>query len=333
MPMTPSFSVLIPTYNRELLLKRAIDSVLQQSHSEYELIVIDDGSTDGTAEVVRSYSAQVGSRIRYEWQTNNGKSVALNRGLAVASANWVAFLDSDDYWAPNKLELQARAIRRYGSESGACFTDARYLNNPHLSMTAFERDLKHYAQDEGLILDPTALVLSGNHGIFMPTLVADRRVVLATGPFDPQLRVSQDTDYLFRLSLRTAFCYVNKPLAYFDRTVDRKLGQIELLADDCTRLQVRQYMYERWLTYDGVTGGVARTVHSRLAAVHNEWASVYLCRSDYEKARQETSTAAHHRLTLKVAAKWVMARIAPGVAGAMLRKRRSARPLVPYLKF
>jgi glycosyltransferase involved in cell wall biosynthesis len=329
--MTPSFSVLIPTYNRELLLKRAIDSVLQQSHSEYELIVIDDGSTDGTAEVVRSYSAQVGSRIRYEWQTNNGKSVALNRGLAVASADWVAFLDSDDYWAPNKLELQA--IRRYGSESGACFTDARYLNNPHLSMTAFERDLKHYAQDEGLILDPTALVLSGNHGIFMPTLVADRRVVLATGPFDPQLRVSQDTDYLFRLSLRTAFCYVNKPLAYFDRTVDRKLGQIELLADDCTRLQVRQYMYERWLTYDGVTGGVARTVHSRLAAVHNEWASVYLCRSDYEKARQETSTAAHHRLTLKVAAKWVMARIAPGVAGAMLRKRRSARPLVPYLKF
>jgi glycosyltransferase involved in cell wall biosynthesis len=330
MSKSTSFSVVIPTYNRELLLKRALDSALQQTYAEYELLIIDDGSTDGTADLVRSYSAQAGSRIRYEWQTNRGYTAALNRGLELASGDWVAFLDSDDYWVPEKLELQARAIGRFGSEAGVCFADARYLNNPQLTMTAFEHDQKHYEQEEGLVQDPAALILSRNHGIYLQSLAADRRVVLATGFFDPHLRVGGDTDYLLRLSLRTKFCYVNKPLSYIDRTVGRKDGLIELLADDPTRLEQRKYLYELWLTYDGVSGEVAREVHTQLAMVHNDWASYYLRESDYAKAREETSIAIHHRLNCKVLAKWMMARFAPGVFGAILRKRRLARPYVPY---
>jgi glycosyltransferase involved in cell wall biosynthesis len=100
--MTPQVSVIIPTFNRRAMLLEAIDSVLAQSSQSFELIVIDDGSTDETAE----HLTRLGQTIRFERIDHCGPGAARNRGVALASAPLIAFLDSDDLWAPTKLERQ-----------------------------------------------------------------------------------------------------------------------------------------------------------------------------------------------------------------------------------
>src|ERR1700733_5357754 len=105
--MATRFSVLIPTYNREEYLRQAIDSVLAQSFTDYEIFVIDDGSTDHTPELLRSY----GNRIRVLRQQNQGPEAARNRPAAQASGEYLAFLDSDDLLLPCALEVYDRIIR------------------------------------------------------------------------------------------------------------------------------------------------------------------------------------------------------------------------------
>jgi GT2 family glycosyltransferase len=105
-------SVIIPAYNRAYCLSRTLDSLLGQSYGRFEALIIDDGSTDGTEELVRSrYGGD--SRIRYCYQTNQGVTVARNRGLDLAQGDFVAFLDSDDVWAEWKLEVQVAALERH----------------------------------------------------------------------------------------------------------------------------------------------------------------------------------------------------------------------------
>lgn len=105
--MVPDVSVIIPTYNRHAMLRQAIDSVLAQSFKGFELIVIDDGTTDDTAESL----ARLAETIRFERIDHSGPAAARNRGVAIARAPLIAFLDSDDLWAPDKLERQLAFMR------------------------------------------------------------------------------------------------------------------------------------------------------------------------------------------------------------------------------
>jgi len=101
-------SAVIPAYNAEQFIRRTIDSVLAQTYTDYEIIVIDDGSTDNTAEVVKSY----GSKVRYFYQQNSGDGAARNAGIYAAKGEWVAFLDHDDEWLPDKLKIQMELLSR-----------------------------------------------------------------------------------------------------------------------------------------------------------------------------------------------------------------------------
>jgi glycosyltransferase involved in cell wall biosynthesis len=111
-------SVLIPTYNRAQLCKKAVESVLSQTYHDIEVIVVDDGSSDDTREVVSSLDA----RVRYLYQKNSGVSAARNLGMQSARGEFLAFLDSDDAWLPWKLELQLNALRLFPS-AGMVWTD------------------------------------------------------------------------------------------------------------------------------------------------------------------------------------------------------------------
>ena len=106
--MAPLFSVIIPTYNRCALLPRAIDSVLNQTHPDWELVVVDDGSTDATREAVAAYQHP---KIRYVYQTNQQLSAARNTGMREASGRYFCFLDDDDVFQPNHLAVLARAMK------------------------------------------------------------------------------------------------------------------------------------------------------------------------------------------------------------------------------
>jgi len=104
---SPLVSVIIPTYNRAALLCEAVDSVLQQTYRNIEVIVVDDGSTDDTTAVMEKY----GDRVRYSRRPNAGVNAARNLGFKQSKGEFIALLDSDDLWAPYKLELQVRLLR------------------------------------------------------------------------------------------------------------------------------------------------------------------------------------------------------------------------------
>ncbi len=108
-PPEGGISAVIPAYNSEAFIRRAIDSVLAQTLPPCEIIVVDDGSTDGTRQAVQPY----GNRIRYIRQNNQGASAARNTGIQAASGEWIAFLDADDEWLPDRLALQSRLLEQY----------------------------------------------------------------------------------------------------------------------------------------------------------------------------------------------------------------------------
>jgi glycosyltransferase involved in cell wall biosynthesis len=107
---SPAVSVIVPTYNRAHFLPECLDSILAQSFSDFEVIIIDDGSTDGTRALVNSYTAHFGEKIRYFHQRNKGIAAARNKGIRAARGELIAFCDSDDAWPPGKLEHQVSVL-------------------------------------------------------------------------------------------------------------------------------------------------------------------------------------------------------------------------------
>src|ERR1039457_3807219 len=116
--MNPKVSVVIPTYNRAAQVRKGIESVLAQTVTDLEVIVVDDGSSDDTEKTLGQI---FGDRIRYYDQRNEGASVAWNKGIEEARGEWIAFLDSDDIWEREKLEWQFKALERFGPECGGCY--------------------------------------------------------------------------------------------------------------------------------------------------------------------------------------------------------------------
>jgi len=128
--MKPFFSVIIPTYNRAHLIPKAIESVLQQSFSDWELLVIDDGSTDNTQNVVLEYSDK---RLKYIHQKNAERSAARNTGIENSDGKYLCFLDSDDYYLSNRLELLHSEITKQGEQAAFYYTGITYSENEKLS--------------------------------------------------------------------------------------------------------------------------------------------------------------------------------------------------------
>ncbi len=121
--MDPFFTVIIPTFNRAHMINKAINSVINQTFPDWELIIVDDGSTDNTREVIESYKEP---RIRYVYQTNQERSVARNNGIRNAVGKYICFLDSDDYYLPQRLEFLHDEIFKQNSPIAMIYTDIYY---------------------------------------------------------------------------------------------------------------------------------------------------------------------------------------------------------------
>jgi glycosyltransferase involved in cell wall biosynthesis len=199
----PLVSVVLPTFNRERTVGKAIESVLRQTYTRLELLVIDDASTDGTPELVRRLDDP---RISYLRQENNsGGSAARNAGLAAASGELVAFQDSDDEWLAHKLERQVDLLTRSPDSTGVIYC-------PYRRIYPDGRSEIHPA-------DPSAAprgeihrrLLRGNF-IGTPTILARRTCVDSVGGFDEALPRFQDWDWMIRVSKDWQVGVVEEPL-------------------------------------------------------------------------------------------------------------------------
>jgi len=324
--MNPKVSVVIPTYNRATTVPRAIESVLAQTVTDLEVIVVDDGSSDDTGKVL---GEMFGDRIRYYAQVNQGASVARNRGVEEARGEWIAFLDSDDLWEKDKLEWQLKALERFAPQCRGCYTDTRFFNHPE-TRTMFQLVEQEYRHEGTMGVSPDVLprlVRPGGAGmvVCLSSLVARTDVVRKTGGFDLKLLYSQDSEFMFRLAMLTGFCYVNLPLVRFDRSpaeirhvgVQSEWNKFEFwLRDSQLRLEGLLRLSE------GLPKEIRNVIRERLSTIHRGWTNLYLETGQYEKAREAASRAAQLDFTFNVAAKWLLTWMSPRLALRTVRRRK-----------
>ena len=183
----PQISVIIPTYNRRSLLAHAINSVLEQSFKNFELIVIDDGSCDGTKELIeQSFSG----KLIYFKQENKGVSNARNRGVKISCGKWVAFLDSDDYWHPDKLKRQISFLQK-NMAIKALQTQEFWRRKDKIV-----NPLQRYSKPQGRIFEESLKVCT----ISPSSLIISKAVFIDLGGFDEELKVCEDYDLWLRLT-------------------------------------------------------------------------------------------------------------------------------------
>jgi glycosyltransferase involved in cell wall biosynthesis len=324
-------SVIIPTYNRSDVLRHSVESALNQTHPVTEVIIVDDGSTDDTAEQIdrqRKENPIWRERVRYIHQSNQGQSAANNTGIANAQGEWLGFNANDDLWLPTKLEMQFRALDKFGDKYGVCFTDAWFMNNPHMKQSVFEVSGKAKQQPFGVVEDATYLIGSGKHPIWMQTTVARTELVRQVGGVDPNLRYSEDHDFMFRLSLQTQFCFVSMPMVLIDRSPAeaRHVGEARNWHKEEFCLRMDQYRFEKQLKLSESASRETRELgRQNLNRIHKAWANWHIERGEYREARQSISAAAKYGTSPGLAAKWLGVRLAPPLLRwAVARDRKSA---------
>ena len=215
------FSVIIPAYNSEKFIEKSITSVLKQIYTDFELIIVDDGSTDGTRYIVEQF---VDERIQYVYQENGGVSAARDTGILKSSGEYVCFLDSDDEWKSNHLEVLCDLIRMY-SNCGIFITgyDIR-LNNGNIVHRS--QDMFKNIPNDNLTSDNGYDVLI-NHGYFCHnnTICCRREVFNKVGLFMVGVKNGEDDDMWYRIFAYYSVAISKKATTIYDRANCGATGQ------------------------------------------------------------------------------------------------------------
>jgi glycosyltransferase involved in cell wall biosynthesis len=207
--MMPKVSVIVPAYNCETLISRTILSVCNQTFTDWELIVVDDGSTDGTRDVVLSFQNK-DSRIKYVHQANSGAPARpKNTGLKEALGEYIAFLDHDDEWMPQKLERQLALFADSKMDNwGLVASDAIIIDEIDESQVEYKKPSSPRC---------TSALLEENFIVCSSGVVVKKEVFSKVGVFDENFRFGDDWDMWLRISLSFDFGFVHEPLFKFYR--------------------------------------------------------------------------------------------------------------------
>ena len=191
-------SVIIPTYNRRNTLPRAVESVLNQIYKPIEIIVVDDGSTDGAKEMC----SEMYPLVRYIYQANSGVSSARNTGINSASGDWIALLDSDDEWLPDKLDRQVKLLQD-NAEIRFCHTNEIWIRN-NVRINQKKKHQKYGGNIFNKCLDICRI--SPSSSLFHTSVIKD------VGLFDESLDVCEDYDLWLRITSKYPILFLDQPL-------------------------------------------------------------------------------------------------------------------------
>ena len=202
-------SVIIPAFNSAQQLPEALESVFNQTFQDFEIIVVDDGSTDGTRELLEGYK----NRITYHYQENAGPSNARNTGIHAANGRYLAFLDADDHWLPAKLELQIELIES-DPRLGLVFSDAEYFGGEKNMVGSYWKQRGCYEQmiAESRLIQNAFSTLMKINPIMPSTALLKRECFEKAGGFDESLRFVEDKDMWLRISVDFQMACVPFPL-------------------------------------------------------------------------------------------------------------------------
>jgi glycosyltransferase involved in cell wall biosynthesis len=200
----PKVSVVIPAYNRAAVLIRVINSVLTQTFADYEILVIDDASTDNTSEVIKTFTDE---RIVYlRHSANKGGAAARNTGIERSRGELIAFLDSDDQWSPDKLKKQVELFERADQNCGVIYTALKVIYETDGTSEILPAEHRGSFMNELLI---------ANYVRTLSSAVVRRKYLDVIGGFDPELKSCQDWDLYLRLMKHCTFECINEPLTIY----------------------------------------------------------------------------------------------------------------------
>ena len=220
------FSVVIPLYNKASHIRDTVQSVLNQTYSDFEVIVVDDGSADGSCEIVKEIQDQ---RIRLLSQGNAGVSAARNAGVAAATSEFVCFLDADDTWSPAFLQEIVRLIRIVPG----CVLYATWLEmlEPSGKIFNYGRNELRWLDKNQLLLDYPACLRRSVFTVFSSSVCVERSALQQLGGFDNDLAIGEDLDMWIRLWAVGRFAFSSSVLARYNRSAsNRSIHQPGLLS-------------------------------------------------------------------------------------------------------
>ncbi|MCR4337617.1 MAG: glycosyltransferase, partial [Candidatus Omnitrophica bacterium] len=210
----PKVSVIIPSYNYGQFLGEALTSVLNQSFQDYEVLVMDDGSTDQSADVVQSFSTAFAGRLKYFYQDNQGVAASRNNGILKSQGQYIAFLDADDVWLEGTLEKLLAALQAH-PECGLVYGNVEIydVSMKNLIKVRFGADSREIPFS-GYCVDK--LFLFGNF-IPMDAMMVDRSVFDRVGLFDKRFKCGEDLDMWMRIASQFAIIYIDEILTKLRR--------------------------------------------------------------------------------------------------------------------
>ena len=267
----PQISVIIPAYNAERTIRETIESVQQQTFLDFELIVINDGSKDRTVELVQSIKDDRLKIFSYE---NGGVCVARNRGIDHANGEFLAFLDADDLWTPDKLELQAAALKQH-PEAGVAYSWTYFM------------DVDEQGEASSLLPSPP-YAFTGN--VYKRLLVSDfvhsgsntlvrRQAIESVGEFDSACAGCADWDYWLRLSAHWSFVVVPKHQIFYRRAAGCMSSNVEVMREEALIAMEKAYR--------AAPPELQYLKRHTLANLHNYCSSLYLQHSSDRKGIQQ----------------------------------------------
>lgn len=225
--MGPEVSIIMPTFNRLDWLRAAVDSVRAQTHRDWELILIDDGSEAPTREYLGDLSDSGDGRLRVLLGEHRGNPPAVrNVALRAARGEFVAFLDSDDLWLPRKLELQLAALREHPAREWS-YTRSVLVDGSANPLQG-KRALRYPATRDGWIAES---LLRGEAAVTQSSVVARRESIARVGGYPEDLPICGDYELYLRLALRSEIDFLDEPLVLVRRHDEHYSSNIEALRD------------------------------------------------------------------------------------------------------
>lgn len=320
----PMFSVIIPTYNRRKFVVKAIDSVLNQTCADYEIIVVDDGSIDDTGTVLEPYRNVI-TCLRQE---NSGVSAARNAGIRASAGKWIAFLDSDDEWATGYLATQLRHIREY-PEAVAHVANAANLFpngkvNNHFAGIGLTGKFRHAPCV--LLKRPFRCIVGRTHW-FLQSVVMRRDALMQAGLLNPALSIAEDMDLVGRLALRGPFTLCSDVLVH----IYRREEELENLAAQFLKKGIASRkafgkVFSGFLEQPGLNLGEKIATARVLSSNWRSLGNVLLLSGRHREAREVYLQSFRVFPALRSLAKY-LATFLPGSLSAMsVRKGREIEP-------
>jgi glycosyltransferase involved in cell wall biosynthesis len=287
----PKVSVVIPAYNSENLIAETIESVFNQTYQNYEIIAVDDGSTDGTLNVLRRYTP----RVKVLTKQNGGPASARNLAIQNSSGEYIAFLDNDDLWVEGKLEEQVAFLDSH-TDIGLLFSEALMFSQ--------ENGERRILRKIGYTVDPTFyLLLFGN---FIPscTVVIRRACVDKVGLLNESLIGTDDYEYWMRIARAFPMAAIPKPLAYYRIHEGNYLGDGRHIEKELSLTLAAIYEIEKLFPKMWQECGVDRDL--LLARLHIRAGFAWKLRGDWSNCLRKYLEALSYSIKLRVF-RWLVA--------------------------